>query len=597
MPAVGRLVTALRVQWHAAPGQCACLLGLTVLTGASAPALAWILRGLLDAVSRDAETREIVTYAVELIGVQGLMTAGLHLTAYVTASAGQRLKVALADRLFVRVVGLPGLQPFEDPAFLDRLQLAEQGVERAAEIFVYVQDAVRGVVALVAFTVPMVAIWPPMAFLLLAAAMPAVAAQLSQSRRHAAVASVVVGTYRRQFFYRSLMTDAGAAKEMRLFGFGPHMHGRMVAALADASSAELAVERRGTILQALIGVVGAAVTGVGVLVVVVGAAHGRFSVGDVAFFLAAVAGLEATLAGLVGGAGHVSQHLFMFSRFLEVLETADDLVNGDRSPAALQRGIELDDVWFRYDEASEWVLRGVNLSIPRGSTVGVVGLNGAGKSTLVKLLCRFYDPQKGVVRWDGVDLREFDLAELRQRVGATFQDFVSYELTAAENIGLGDLNHVENQRSIRAAARLAEVDEVLSELPRGYDTMLSRTFADYEDAPGATLSGGQWQRVALARSVMRADADLLVLDEPSSGLDAQAEHRIHETIAGRGGGRTRLLISHRLAALRGADFIVVLSDGRVVEKGSHDELMVADGEYARLFTLQARDYQDERVLR
>jgi ATP-binding cassette subfamily B protein len=258
----------------------------------------------------------------------------------------------------------------------------------------------------------------------------------------------------------------------------------------------------------------------------------------------------------------------------------------------LRRGIELRDVWFRYDEGQPWVLRGVTLTIPRGTALALVGLNGAGKSTLVKLLCRFYDPTRGSVLWDGVDLRDLDVVQLRARIGAVFQDFMSYDLSARENIGVGDLT--ADLGRIRSAATDASVDDVITALPRGYETMLTRIFFQHTDTDdpetGRFLSGGQWQRVGLARALMRARPDLLILDEPSAGLDAAAEHDIHARLRRHRAARTSVLISHRLSAVRDADLVAVLADGAVVERGTHDDLLTAGGRYADLFRLQADGY-------
>ncbi|MFI6472825.1 ATP-binding cassette domain-containing protein [Streptomyces sp. NPDC050516] len=226
--------------------------------------------------------------------------------------------------------------------------------------------------------------------------------------------------------------------------------------------------------------------------------------------------------------------------------------------------------------------------------MGLVGRNGAGKSTLIKLLCRFYDPERGAILWDGTDIRTMDVAELRRRIGVTFQDYMTYDLSAAENIGIGDLPHREDPERIRGSAALAGIDSTLSGLPDGYETQLSRVHLDEEDGtPGVTLSGGQWQRVALARSLMRGEADLLILDEPSSGLDPEAEHEVHRTLGLHRRERTALLVSHRLGALREADTIAVLVDGEIAELGPHDERMaLRDGHYARLFALQAAGYAE-----
>src|SRR5690606_14293873 len=209
---------------------------------------------------------------------------------------------------------------------------------------------------------------------------------------------------------------------------------------------------------------------------------------------------------------------------------------------------------------------------PYGSTVGLVGLNGAGKSTLVKLLCRMYEPQRGRILWDGRDIADADPAELRRRISAVFQDFMTYDLTARENIALGDLSRLDDAEAVARAAAAVDVHQDLGALPRGYDTLLSRTFLPDDGAGDAVaqLSGGQWQRIAAARAFLR-DADLYILDEPTSGLDAEAEALLHERLRERHRDRTALLISHRLSAIRDADRIVVLVKGRVAERGRHHE--------------------------
>jgi ATP-binding cassette subfamily B protein len=264
---------------------------------------------------------------------------------------------------------------------------------------------------------------------------------------------------------------------------------------------------------------------------------------------------------------------------------------------ALRRAIEFDDVWFRYAPDLPWTLRGVSFSVPYGQAVALVGHNGAGKSTLVKLLCRFYDPDRGRILWDGVDLRDMDVAALRDRISAVFQDYMDYELSARENIAVGDLTLGQRPEALAAAARQAGIHGALTALPRGYDTLLTRTYVDLADKKdprtGVLLSGGQWQRVALARAFLRGSRDLVILDEPSSGLDAEAEYEIHSGLRAHRDGRTSVLISHRLNAIRDADHIVVLVDGAVAEQGDHHALMARSGTYARLFSLQAKGFADD----
>jgi ATP-binding cassette subfamily B protein len=293
--------------------------------------------------------------------------------------------------------------------------------------------------------------------------------------------------------------------------------------------------------------------------------------------------------------------MLLFGHYLAVVGSEPDLPvpARPRDLPALRGGIELRDVWFRYSDEHPWVLRGVNLVIPHGAAVALVGRNGSGKSTLVKLLCRFYDPTRGEIRWDGTDIRDVPVDELRARIGAVFQDYMCYDFSAEDNIAVGDLTAMGEGDRIALAARRAGVHDTVTALPRGYQTLLTRAFSSQSDKEdpqtGVVLSGGQWQRLALARAFLRDKRDLMILDEPSAGLDAEAEHDVHTRLREIRSGRTSLLISHRLGAVRDADLIIVLADGGVGEQGSHAELLAAEGVYARLFTLQAVGYRGDPV--
>jgi ATP-binding cassette subfamily B protein len=236
------------------------------------------------------------------------------------------------------------------------------------------------------------------------------------------------------------------------------------------------------------------------------------------------------------------------------------------------------------------VLRGVTWQHNPGEKAGLVGRNGAGKTTLFKLICRLYDPSEGRILIDGIDIRDFQPDELRRQIGAMFQDYVDYQATAAENIGLGNLAEITNREAVVTASKEAGSDELIAKLPAGYDTALGKWF----DA-GVNLSGGEWQKVALARAFMREDARILLLDEPTSALDAQAEYDLFERLRSLTHGRTAVYISHRFSTVRRADRIIFLEHGRLVEQGTHEELMRLGGRYARLFRMQAAAYTGEDV--
>src|SRR6266508_3009700 len=503
------------------------------------------------------------------------------------------------ERLYTAVNALPGLSKLEDPAFQDRLQLAEQGSRSGpGRLVTSLVGAGQAAVSLSGFIATLVALSPVTAAVVLASALPAFLVQLSLSRAQAAMLWRTGHGQRREVFYARLLSTPYAAKEVRLFGLGTFFRDRMLSELTAVNAEHRRLGRRQVRAHGALALLAATVAGAGLVWVISQAKAGALTVGGVAVFVAAVAGVQGALANGVQHAATAHHGLLLFEHYQTVLTIDPDVPVPARPHAVpvLRHGIALHDVWFRYSADHPWVLRGVDLFIPHGRTVALVGLNGAGKSTLVKLLCRFYDPTRGAIEWDGIDVREVDPARLRERIGAVFQDFSAYDLTAAENIGVGDLAALDDRSRIEAAARRAGAHDMVTGLPRGYDTLLTRVFFQGSDADdpqtGVLLSGGQWQRVALARALLRDGRDLMILDEPSAGLDAQAEYEVHAALRAHRAGRTALLISHRLSAVRDADLIVVLADGRVVEQGSHAELMAMQGRYAELFEVQARGYAD-----
>jgi len=316
--------------------------------------------------------------------------------------------------------------------------------------------------------------------------------------------------------------------------------------------------------------------------------QGTISLGDMTLYLSIFRQGQSTFQSILAAVGSIYENNLFMANYFDFLDLKPQMRIGaqqQKLPVPLRRGIEFRGVGFRYPESEDWALRGIDLYIRPGEKIALVGHNGAGKTTVIKLLSRLYDPTEGDILIDGVNIRELDPLDLRQKIGVIFQDFVRYHLPVSENIGFGQIEAAHRMDKIVESARKSGAHAIIENLPEGYQTMLGRWFHG-----GHELSIGQWQRIALARAFMR-DAEILVLDEPTASLDAQTEYEIFRHFQELTEGKMAILISHRFSTVRMADRIVVIRGGRIAESGSHQELLRQEGIYAELFGMQAEGYR------
>ena len=614
-----------RLLWAASPVSLLSMVALALVAGATPTATAWLQRAVLDSlVPTQAGTARrqdgsvagqmpvgfphgvaighVIVLAVMLGGVAMVSATAQYARNFVDSELRRGLGLIIPGRVFKAINSFPGIGRFESPEFADKIRICQQlSTSTAARLVTSALQCGQSLVTVVGMLGTLDLISPLMTAIVAGTAVPAITAQMANSRRRADLEWQKSPATRKQLFYGRLLSDRDAAKEVRLFGLGDFLLGRMLAELRSVNRGQRALDLRIFLIEGSLSVMCAAIAAGGTVWVIRQAAVGRLSVGDVSLFAMAIISVQVAISGAVSRLADVYQSLLLFGHYMDVTSAQPDLpiVALPQRLHELRVGIEIRDVWFRYDDAHPWVLHGVTMFIPAGQSVALIGLNGAGKSTLVKLICRFYDPARGSILWDGIDIRDVTPEDLRARMGTVFQDYMAYDLTAADNIGIGDLSRLKDTDRIQEAAESSGVHSKLASLPEGYETLLSRVFFSNQERgnpkTGVLLSGGEWQRVALARGLMRADRDLLILDEPSSGMDAEAEHAMHRRLRAARFGRTSLLISHRLGSVRDADVIYVLSAGGIVEQGTHAELMAADGEYSRLFRLQASGYKDGPV--
>ncbi len=526
-----------------------------------------------------------------LVGAEFVLGAASDVLARASSLVDSLLAERYSNHASVRLMrhaATLDLEQFEDNDQQDRLDRARRQVTGRTTLLSQLFAQAQDLLTALTLAAGLVVYAPWLLPLLLVALIPALAGELHFNAQGYRLNYFRTPERRNLDYLRYLGSSLETAKEVKLFGLGDFLV-RRFAGYADAmyeANKGLAVRR--TLWGGALALVASLTYYAAYAAIIWNTVSGHFSIGDLSFLAASFLRLRTLLEGLLLGFAQIAGQAL----YLEDLLSFFAIRPRVRSPEAplpfpqpIRSGFVFEDVGFRYPNAGGWAVRHLDLRIPVGEVLALVGENGAGKTTIVKLLARLYDPTEGRILLDGRDLRDYDLGALRQGVGVIFQDFVRFHFTAGENIGVGLVGEMEDAEKVRDAAQRSLADKVVARLPLGYDNPLGRRFDQ-----GVDLSGGEWQKIAIARAYMR-DAQVLVLDEPTAALDARSEAEVFQRFRDLSQGRTVVLISHRFSTVRMADRVVVLADGRVAEEGTHEALMALRGRYAELFELQAAGYR------
>jgi ATP-binding cassette, subfamily B, bacterial len=573
--------------WRSAPAGVVALGVITIAAAALPPLVAYVGKLIIDAVLARDGARAVRLVALELGAVVAL--AGCErLLALIRQLVGLRLGIDLNVRILEKAERLE-LRQFEDPEFYDKLTRARREAStRPLSLIQSNFQVVRHGLTLAGYVALLLRFSGWMALAVLIATIPAFAAEARFSGAAFRLRNWRSPDSRRLTYLEYVLGNDEHAKEVKLFGLAPLLLGRYKQ-LAETFFAD---DRRLAMRRALWGYALSLLSTIvfyGCYALIVGATvRGRLSLGDMTLYLVAFRQGQQSFQSVLSALGGMYEDTLYMSNLFDYFAIPTP-VRQSAPVAALrtEQGIRFEGVGFRYAGPDDkWALRNIDVFVPKGQSLALVGENGAGKTTFIKLLAGLYQPTEGRILLDGRDLRSWDEQALRERIGVIFQDFNEYQLALRENVAFGSVGHRDDELRVGRAVDQGGAREVVASLSGGLDTQLGRWFAG-----GIELSGGQWQKVALARAFMREEADILILDEPTAALDAAAEHAIFQRFRALAAGRTTILISHRFSTVRMADRILVIEAGRVVVDGNHAPRVAAGARDAHLFGLQAAGYQ------
>ncbi len=589
--ALKNMPPVLHILWESGPAVVTWGLILRVLVAVAPFAIAKVAQYIIQDIANvlhqqplDPRFWKLVAAEVILNVILGLLTRAID---YSDSLLANRYTQHVSVRVMEQAARLD-LTTYENPVFYDRLERARvQATDRLAMIQ-QMGRLFQQVITTLVFSAALAWASPWLVLLLALGVLPSFLGETHYAFLGYAKNFRQTTAKRQMDYLRQVAGSREGAKEVKLFGLNKFFTERFQALANQIYVEDVALSRSKLIVGGLLGIVGTLGYYGAYVFVIWKTLQGGYDIGQFTFLTASIQQASSNLQQVFSTAsGIADQALFLTDllAFFEMEPLVKSNPDGLKTPEPIKLGFEFRNVSFTYPGTERTVLRNFNFHLHPGERIALIGENGQGKTTVVKLITRLYDPTEGQILLDGVDLREYSLEDLHRHIGVIFQDFMRFEMTARENIAVGRVDRPHQQEDIESAAHKSLADTVVSKLAGGYDQVLGRRFEG-----GVELSGGEWQKIALARAYLR-DADLLILDEPTAALDARSELEVFERFAELTEGKMALLISHRFSTVRMADRIVVLSQGRLIEEGNHQQLMESGGLYADMFEMQAASYR------